>query len=250
MRFDQKIAIVTGGLSGIGAAIAERLASEGAKVIAADISTEATALDPTQRIAPLRVDVSDPASAAHLVETVCGAHGRIDFLIQSAGIAQDVPLLETTPEQFDRIMAINLRGSFLVAQAAARVMIEQGSGSIVNIASVSGMRGNVGRVAYGASKGGVVVMSQVMAVELAASGVRVNVIAPGPIETPMAAQIHDEATRNVWNSVVPMRRYGTPEEIAGAAAFLCSEDAGYVTGHVLAVDGGFVAAGLQRQPSR
>lgn len=250
MRFENKIAIITGGLSGIGAAIAERLATEGAKVIAADIATKASALDPASRIAPLRVDVSDPASAAALAETVRAAHGRIDFLVQSAGIAQDVPLFDTTPEQFDRIMAINLRGSFLIAQAVARVMVAQGGGSIVNIASVSGMRGNVGRVAYGASKGGVIVMSQVMAAELAASGVRVNVIAPGPIETPLAAQVHDETIREVWNSLVPMRRYGTPEEIAGAAAFLCSEDAGYITGHVLAVDGGFIAAGIQRQPQR
>lgn len=250
MRFQNKIAIVTGGLSGIGAAVAERLAAEGARVIAADISSAATTPDPASRIAPLRVDVADPASARALAETVREAHGRIDILVQSAGIAQDVPLFDTTPEQFDRIMAINLRGSFLVAQAAARVMVAQGGGAIVNIASVSGMRGNVGRVAYGASKGGVIIMSQVMAAELATSGVRVNVIAPGPIETPMAAQIHDAAIREVWNGVVPMRRYGTPEEIAGAVAFLCSDDASYVTGHVLAVDGGFVAAGLQRQPQR
>ncbi|MDE2327968.1 MAG: SDR family oxidoreductase, partial [Rhodospirillales bacterium] len=152
------------------------------------------------------------------------------------------------PELFDRIIAINLRGTFLVAQAAARAMVAQGGGAIVNIASVSGMRGNVGRTAYGASKGGVVIMSQVMAVELATAGVRVNVIAPGPVDTPLVARMHDAEIRRIWTDAVPMRRYATPEEIAGAAAFLCSEDAGYVTGHVLAVDGGFLGTGVQRRP--
>lgn len=246
MRFDNKIAIVTGGLSGIGAAVAERLAAEGAKVVAADIAATATTLDTQAPIAPLRVDVADPASARAMVEAVVAAHGRVDILVQAAGIAQDVPMLETTPEQLDRILAINVRGSFLVAQAAARAMVAQKRGAIVNIASISGLRGNIGRVAYGASKGGVIVMSQVMALELAEAGVRVNVIAPGPIETPMAKQIHDEAIRNSWNRMVPMRRYGTPEEVAGATLFLCSDDASYVTGHVLTVDGGFIAAGLQR----
>ncbi len=248
MRFDNKIAIVTGGLSGIGAAIATRLAAEGAKVVAADIATDAAALDAASPIAPLRVDVADPASAAELVETTRATHGRVDILVQAAGIGHDVPLLETTPELFDRIIAINLRGTFLVAQAAARAMVAQGGGAIVNIASVSGMRGNVGRTAYGASKGGVVIMSQVMAVELAAAGVRVNVIAPGPVDTPLVARMHDAEIRRIWTDAVPMRRYATPEEIAGAAAFLCSEDAGYVTGHVLAVDGGFLGTGVQRRP--
>lgn len=171
-------------------------------------------------------------------------HGRLDILVNSAGIGRDIPFLDTPLAEFDRLIAVNLRGTFLVGQVAARHMVQSGGGAIVNIASVSGLRGNRGRAAYGASKGGVVTLSQVMAVELAGCGVRVNVIAPGPIETPLVAAVHTEAIRRDWLRQVPMRRYGTPEEIAGVAAFLCSDDAGYVTGHVLAADGGFLAGGI------
>jgi NAD(P)-dependent dehydrogenase (short-subunit alcohol dehydrogenase family) len=119
-------------------------------------------------------------------------------------------------------------------------------GAIVNIASVSGLRGSVGRAAYGASKGGVITLSQVMAVELAPLGIRVNVIAPGPIDTPLVQRLHDNEVRDAYHRLVPMARYGTPAEIAGAALYLCGPDAAYITGHVLAVDGGFLAAGLRR----
>ena len=244
MRFSAKIAIVTGGLSGIGAAIAARLAEEGAKVIAADITAEATTVDPAAAIAPFHLDVADEASCHALIDAVLATHGRLDILVHSAGIGRDIPFLDTPVDVFDRIIAVNLRGSFLVGQAAARAMRDQGGGSIVNIASVAGMRGSVGRAAYGASKGGVVVLSQVMAVDLAEYGIRVNVIAPGPIETPLVEQMHDAEIRNAWARAVPMRRYGSPEDVAGAAAFLCSDDATFVTGHVLAVDGGFLGAGL------
>jgi NAD(P)-dependent dehydrogenase (short-subunit alcohol dehydrogenase family) len=234
MQLTDKIAIVTGGVSGIGGAIAARFAAEGARVIAADITVGA----------PYPLDVADPASCAALVQRVLAEHGRIDCLVNSAGIGADVPFLETSTDLFDRIIAVNLRGTFLIGQACARAMVA--GAVIVNIASVSGMRGSTGRSAYGASKGGIINLSQVMASELAPRGIRVNVISPGPVDTPLVARMHDAEIREIYTRAIPMARYGTPEEIAGAAVFLCSDDSSYVTGHVLVVDGGFMSAGIRR----
>lgn len=238
-----RVIIVTGGLSGIGAAVAERFARAGARVVAADLASDATRLEDAP-IAPLHLDVADEASVQTLVDAVQKRHGRIDALVNAAGIGRDVPFLETSAEMFDRIIAVNLRGTFLAGRACARVMATAGRGAIVNIGSIAGMRGSIGRAAYGTSKGGVVVLSQVMATELAPLGVRVNVIAPGPIDTPLVSAMHDEAIRAAWTRAVPMHRYGTPDDVAAAALFLCSEDARFITGHVLAVDGGFLGAGL------
>lgn len=246
-RLGGKIAVVTGGLSGIGAAIAQRLAAEGARVVAADLTAQDGVVQngagPADGIEQVPLDVASETSVAACFAAVMARHGRLDILVNSAGIARDMPFLDMPAAEFDRLIAVNLRGTFLAGQAAAQHMMKDG-GAIVNIASVAGMRGSRGRAAYGASKGGVVTLSQVMAVELAQYGIRVNVIAPGPVETPLVAMLHDDAIRQDWLRHVPMRRYGTPEEIAGVAAFLCSEDAGYVTGHVLAADGGFLGAGL------
>jgi NAD(P)-dependent dehydrogenase (short-subunit alcohol dehydrogenase family) len=165
-------------------------------------------------------------------------------VVNSAGIGKDMPFLDTPLAVFDRIIAVNLRGSFIIGQAAAHAMRSAGGGVIVNIASVSGMTGNVGRSAYGASKGGVVLLSRVMAVDLAQYNIRVNVLAPGPVDTPLVAQMHSEQIRERWIEQTPMRRYAAPDEMAGAVVFLCSDDAGYITGHVLAADGGFLASGL------
>jgi NAD(P)-dependent dehydrogenase (short-subunit alcohol dehydrogenase family) len=246
-RLDGKIAVVTGGLSGIGDAVARRMVAEGATVIAADLATDATHLG-EGRLAPFRADVADPADIDALVQAVLARHGRIDCLVNSAGIGQDIPFLDTPLATFDRIMAVNLRGTFIVGQAVARAMRETGGGAIVNVASVAGMAGLVGRSAYGGSKGGVVVLSKVMAVDLAAYGIRVNVLAPGPVETPLVARMHNAAIRKRYADAIPLRRYGQPEEMAGAVVFLCSDDASYVTGHVLAVDGGFLGAGLTVAP--
>jgi NAD(P)-dependent dehydrogenase (short-subunit alcohol dehydrogenase family) len=242
-----KIAIVTGGLSGIGDAIARRMVAEGATVIAADVSSDATTLGDGS-LRPLHVDVAEADSVDRMVRTVLERHGRLDCVVNSAGIGKEIPFLETPLETFDRIVAVNLRGTFIVGQATARAMSGRGGGSIVNIASVSGMTGNVGRSAYGASKGGVVVLSRVMAVDLASEGIRVNVLAPGPVETPLVAQMHSPETRGRWLDRTPMRRYARPEEMAGAAVFLCSDDASFITGHVLAADGGFLGAGLTAYP--
>ena len=238
-----KIALVTGGLSGIGAAVATRFAAEGARVIAADI-TAADGPIGDDAIAPAALDVADPGACTTLVDAIRRRFGRLDILVNSAGIGADLAFLDTPVDVFERVCAVNLKGTFLIGQAAARLMCEAAGGSIVNLSSVSGMRGNLGRAAYGASKAGVVVLSQVMAVELASKGIRVNVISPGPIETPLVAVVHDQAIRDAWGRFVPMGRYGQPDEIASAALFLSSDAASYITGHVLAVDGGFIGGGL------
>src|SRR6516165_12263914 len=159
-------------------------------------------------------------------------------------VGGNTPFLETSLDEWNRIIGINLTGAFLVAQAAARHMVKIGGGKIVNIASLSGQRGGNGRQAYGSAKAGLELLTKVMAVELAPNNINVNNIAPGAIETEMAKFAHDAATRSAYNYLIPMSRYGTPEEIADAAVFLCSEESRYVHGHTLNVDGGFRAAGL------
>ena len=251
MKLEGKIAIVTGGASGIGAAIAERFAAEGAETIAADLACAEEGLTSTGRphLHRHKLDVGDAPSVERLVEAVLARFGRLDLLVNSAGIGANKPFLETPVELFDRILRVNLRGTFLMSQAAARRMPQAG-GSIVNIGSISGLRGNLGRAAYGASKGGLVTLSEVMAVELASRKIRVNVIAPGPIETPLVEAMLSPAERAVWTRRLPLGRYGTAAEVAAAALFLASDDASYVTGHVLAVDGGFLAGGAIEAPPK
>ena len=258
MRLQGKIALVTGGARGIGLAIIKAFADEGAVPVIADIN-EAGAREALAALdrsggrgadaqAPdglaLGVDVADPASVEAMVGAIVGRYGRLDILVNNAGIGGNTPFLDIGAEEWTRTIAINLTGAFFVAQACARVMVGQGGGKIVNIASLSGQRGGHGRAAYGSAKAGLELLTKVMAVELAPFGVNVNNIAPGAIETEMAKFAHDAATRAAYNYLIPMTRYGTPEEIADAAVFLCSDESRYVHGHTLNVDGGFRAAGL------
>jgi NAD(P)-dependent dehydrogenase (short-subunit alcohol dehydrogenase family) len=165
--------------------------------------------------------------------------------LNSAGIASDVHVFDTKVALFRKILDINVVGSFIVGRAAARAMATRKRGAIVNVTSISGLRGSKGRAAYGASKGAVITMTQVMANDLAAYGIRVNAVAPGPVETPMVKALHSAADRKAFNRFIPMGRYGEPDEIAGAVEFLLDETrASYITGEILAVDGGYRGAGV------
>ena len=194
-------------------------------------------------LAPL--DVTDDAAAGRVVAQVVEALGGIDGVVNSAGIAADVHTLDTPVELFRKILDVNVVGTFIVARAAARVMKDRGGGAIVNLASVAGVRGSKGRSAYGSSKGAVCVLTQVMANDLARFGIRVNAIAPGPVDTPMVQALHSAKDRALWSRYLPMRRYGKPEEIASVIEFLLDgTKSGYVTGEIVAVDGGFSGAGV------
>jgi NAD(P)-dependent dehydrogenase (short-subunit alcohol dehydrogenase family) len=250
MRLKGKHALVTGGARGIGLAISKALAREGAAVAVADINLDgaktaaATAGAHGARAVPIEVNVADPASVTAMIKTLLQQFGRIDILVNNAGVGGNTPFLDTTLEEWNRIIGINLTGAFMIAQAVAREMAKTGGGKVVNIASLSGQRGGNGRAAYGSAKAGLELLTKVMAVELAPYNINVNNIAPGAIETEMAKFAHDTATRSAYNYLIPMVRYGTPEEVADAAVFLCSDEARYVHGHTLNVDGGFRAAGL------
>jgi NAD(P)-dependent dehydrogenase (short-subunit alcohol dehydrogenase family) len=243
-----RAAIVTGGASGIGLATVERLIAAGWRVGALDRDAAALAKLHSAHGERMRVgtlDVTDESATDAAVQEMAAAFGRLDGVVNSAGIGLDKPALDTSVEQFRKVLDVNVIGTFIVGRAAARIMKPQGSGSIVNIASISGMRGSKGRAAYGASKGAVITLTQVMAVELARHGIRVNAIAPGPVDSPMVRQVHTPAVRRAYAHHVPMRRYGTSDEIAAAICFLLDgTQSAYVTGTVLPVDGGYAGAGL------
>jgi 3-oxoacyl-[acyl-carrier protein] reductase len=238
-EMQDRVVVVTGGAAGLGAAAVRRLAGAGAAVECWDLDDAAGealagALD---RVAYRRVDVADAGAVNAAMTAAAESHGRLDALINNAGITRDATLLKMEDDQFDQVVAVNLKGVFNCGRAAARVMVPQGSGAIVNTSSVVALYGNFGQSNYVATKSGVIGMTRVWARELGRKGVRVNAVAPGFIATEMV-QAMPEKVRTMMAEKAPLQRLGEPEEIAEAYLFLASDRASFVNGAVLSVDGG------------
>ncbi len=237
-----RIAIVTGASRGIGRAIAEALARTGASVVAAARSTNAAdtaaAISASGgRAEAATVDVTDPASVEALVAGVLERHGRIDVLVNNAGIARDQLLLRMKRDDWDAVLATNLTAAFTCTQAVLRPMIRQRSGRIVHISSVVGQMGNPGQANYAASKAGLIGFAKALAHEVGSRGITVNVVAPGFIETDMTRELGADVRARLIGQI-PLGRIGTPDDVAGAVCFLASDEASYITGQVLGVNGG------------
>ena len=244
----QKVALVTGAARGIGLATARKFLAEGWRVALLDIEGElqasaAAALNNPDHTLAITCDVADATAVGAAMTAVTNRFGRLDALVNNAGVAVFAPVLETSDTDWNRIMAVNLTGPFLCTKAAAPLMREQG-GAIVNITSISAVRASTLRSAYGTSKAGLAHLTKQLAVELASLNIRVNAVAPGPVDTAMAKQVHSKEIRADYHDAIPLNRYGLEEELAEAIFFLCSERASYITGQILAVDGGFDAAGI------
>lgn len=245
----QNVALVTGAARGIGLATAKRFLADGWHVALLDIEPRllddaVAALDDPDRTLAIHCDVSDAAAVAAAMAALNSRFGRLDALVNNAGIAVFAPLLETEDEDWNRVLAVNLTGPFLCTKAAASLMREHGGGAIVNITSISAVRASTLRSAYGTSKAGLAHLTKQLAVELASLGIRANAVAPGPVDTAMAKAVHSPEIRADYHDAIPLNRYGLEEELAEAIYFLCSDRASYITGQVLAVDGGFDAAGI------
>jgi meso-butanediol dehydrogenase / (S,S)-butanediol dehydrogenase / diacetyl reductase len=243
------VAVVTGGARGIGLAIGQWFLAKGWRVALLDVdaatlaATEQALHDPA-RLLCLPCDVSSEAQVSAAIARVTAQFSRIDALVNNAGIAVFKPIADTTFADWRSVLAVNLDGAFLCSQACAPVMLQTGGGAIVNIASISGLRASTLRVAYGVSKAAIIALTKQQAVELGNVGIRCNAIAPGPVATEMSKLVHSVAIKSDYYDAIPLNRYGTCEEIAEVAGFLCSPAASYVNGQVLAVDGGFDAAGV------
>ena len=247
MKLTGKVAAITGGAGGIGQACGQRFAAEGARVVLFDIDAAkadaaARAIGPTARGEAL--DVRDPEAVEAAMRRVAATEGSLDILVASTAVPFVKSILEVEPGDRGRVIDTNLNGLFYCSQRAARIMAEQGAGSIIHVSSVNGLRAITGRGAYTVAKGGVEMLTKIMAAELGGAGITVNGVAPAPVDTPMIQEMHGPETRTQWYRVLPIKRYATPEEVAAAALFLVSDEARYITGHTLAVDGGFSAAGL------
>jgi NAD(P)-dependent dehydrogenase (short-subunit alcohol dehydrogenase family) len=244
-----QVAVVTGGARGIGLAVGQWFLAHGYDVALLDIDhatlaeTAATLAQPG-RVLAVPCDVSQPDQVAAAAQAVMARWGRVDALVNNAGVAVFKPALETTFQEWRHVLGTNLDGAFLCTQAFGQIMQAQRSGAIVNIASISGLRASTLRVAYGTSKAAIIHLTKQYAVELGNYGIRVNAVCPGPVETEMAKLVHSVAIRSDYYDTIPLGRYGTPEEMANVVGFLCSKEASYINGQYLANDGGFDAAGV------
>src|SRR5262245_55016475 len=253
MRLQDRLVAITGGARGIGRATGLLFAAEGATVAFGDVEIGA-AEEVAQEISAsggkaiaVRVDVGDAGQVQAFIDRVVGEFGRLDVMFANAGIAHSAPFLEHPEAEWQRVLRVNLTGVFLCCQVAARQMVKQGGGRIITTASINGFRGVENLVGYNVAKAGVVELTRTMAVELAAYNVTVNAIAPAQIDTRLTRSLPEDARRRRVERI-PMGRFGEPEEVARAALFLASDDASFITGHTLAVDGGYLAGGLWSRP--
>ncbi len=242
MVLESKVALITGGARGIGAGIAKKFAENNAKVVICDVDNDA-GLKTVQKIGAdaqfFQMDISSEEDVNNTVEKTCNEFNKIDILINNAGITTDKLLLRMTKEDWERVIKINLTGTFLVTKAVMKYMIKQRYGRIVNIASVIGLIGNAGQANYAASKAGIIGFTKSCAKELAARNITVNAIAPGFIQTKMTEALPEEVKQS-YLKLIPMRRFGQPEDVANIALFLASDQSSYITGQVICIDGGMV----------
>ncbi|MFC5701610.1 SDR family NAD(P)-dependent oxidoreductase [Cohnella faecalis] len=247
-RFANLTTLVTGAGQGIGFAIAERFAAEGAHVLLADIK-ESTLIEAEEKLraagysaSRYAFDVSSPDQVDEAISRMIGERGEIHILANNAGIASEEPFVDIPDERWRRMIDVNLNGMFYVAQRVSRAMVRQGKGTIVNMASTNGLVGEAGYAHYNASKGGVVLLTKTMAIELGRSGIRVNAVCPGYIVTPLSASIDSEGVVERYvERYIPLGRTGKPEDVASVFAFLASDDAAFITGECIVVDGGQLA---------
>jgi 3-oxoacyl-[acyl-carrier protein] reductase len=242
LDFGGKVAIVTGASRGIGRGIAELLGARGAHVIAAARGDNAKATVDTivgagGRAETVALDVTDTASVDAMVSGVLERHGRVDVLVNNAGITRDQLMLRMKRQEWDDVIATNLTAAFTCAQAVLKPMIKQRSGRIISVSSVVGQMGNAGQANYAASKAGLIGFSMALAREVASRNITVNVVAPGMVDTEMTRALAGKAQSD-WEALIPLKRLGLPADIAAAVCFLASDEASYITGHVLAVNGG------------
>ncbi|MGB9720501.1 MAG: 3-oxoacyl-[acyl-carrier-protein] reductase [bacterium] len=242
MVLNGKIGLITGGASGIGAAIVRKFVENGATIIIGDVDQElgkATAQQMGERAYFYDIDIGNEQSVNETIDKIIKNFAKIDILINNAGITNDKLLLRMSKEDWDRVININLTGTFLVTRAVVKNMMKQRSGKIINIASVIGLIGNAGQANYAASKAGIIGFTKSCAKEFASRNITVNAIAPGFIETRMTEKLPDEV-KQAYSKLIPLGRFGKPEDVANLALFLCSDQAEYITGQVIALDGGMV----------